>query len=176
MKSITDVFAKSVIDVLTNQEQIEARASIRLALTADSRLAIRTIQAIVESGQLTAAATPSPESFADLLLEFIDPVVINALIATPYEPTDIGSIAAMARLLSSVSEDKRTRLLSRVLSGLLVRVLSLSFPTFSPFSFFSYFFGFCTRSLSLFIPFFTTYRPAHRKGRVHGEQGLARRH
>ena len=96
MKSITDVFAKSVIDVLTNQEQIEARASIRLALTADSRLAIRTIQAIVESGQLTAAATPSPESFADLLLEFIDPVVINALIATPYEPTDIGSIAAMA--------------------------------------------------------------------------------
>ena len=167
MKSITDVFAKSVIDVLTSQEQIEARASIRLALTADSRLAILTIQAIVESGQLTTSATPSPESFADLLLEFIDPVVINALIATPYEPTDIGSIAAMARLLSSVAEDKRTRLHSRV--------LSLIFPLF-PFFFFSHSSGFCTPSLSFFIPFFTTYRPAHRKGRVHGEQGLARRH
>ena len=166
MKSITDVFAKSVIDVLTSQEQIEARASIRLALTADSRLAILTIQAIVESGQLTATATPSPESFADLLLEFIDPVVINALIATPYEPTDIGSIAAMARLLSSVSEDKRTRLHSRVPSGL----LSLShFPTFLILR--------VLHALSLFLSFFSpTYRPAHRKGRVHGEQGLARRH
>jgi len=118
----------------------------------------------VESGQLTAAATPSPESFADLLLEFIDPVVINALIATPYEPTDRGSIAAMARLLSSVSEDKRTRILTGP---------SLSFPTF-PFFFF-FLGGFFLHALSLFSFFFTTYRPAHRKGLVHGEQGLARR-
>ena len=93
-----------------NQEQSDARASIRSALTTDSRLAVRTIQAIVESGKLTATATPSPESFADLLLEFIDPVVINALIATPYAPTDTAPIAAMACLLSSVTEHKRTHL------------------------------------------------------------------
>ena len=53
---------------------------------------------------------------------------------------------------------------------------SLSFSHFFLFLFFFILRVLHALSLSFFILFFTTYRPAHRKGRVHGEQGLARRH
>lgn len=105
MANLVGVLAESIIELTKNPHQgrsDDARASIRAALAANSQLAIRTIQAIVVSSGIH-----SPESFAELLFEFIDPVVVNGLIATPYEPTDTDSIAALASLLSCVSPDKR---------------------------------------------------------------------
>ena len=53
---------------------------------------------------------------------------------------------------------------------------SLSFFPLFPFFPFLILWVLHTLPLSLFFTFSPTYRPAHRKGRVHGEQGLARRH
>jgi hypothetical protein len=105
MANLTGVLAESIIELAKNPhqgQQNDARAYIGAALAANSQLAIRTIQAIVSSG------IHSPESVAELLFEFIDPVVVNGLIATPYDPADTESISALASLLSSVSPDKRT--------------------------------------------------------------------
>ena len=111
MATLSAAFAESVLQVLTsqgqneNENENEARACIRAGLM-DRNLAIRTIQTIVSSDAFRAR-NPSPEAFAGLLFEFIDPCIINGLIATPYDPTDTESIEATASLLSCVSQDKR---------------------------------------------------------------------
>ena len=159
MANLVGVLAESIIELTKNPHQgrsDDARASIRAALAANSQLAIRTIQAIVVSSGIH-----SPESFAELLFEFIDPVVVNGLIATPYEPTDTDSIAALASLLSCVSPDKRAY------PKHYKRASFYLYP-WAPFFFFCLVFWLVPR---LCFP----YRPAHRKGSMHCERWLARR-
>jgi hypothetical protein len=156
MANLTGVLAESIIELTKNPhqgQQNDARAYICAALAANSQLAIRTIQAIVSSG------IHSPESVAELLFEFIDPVVVNGLIATPYDPADTESISALASLLSSVSPDKRTvpfsfsHPLSSSPSPLLFRLAPFNPPSF-----------FFSPSL------FARHRSVHRKGRMHCER------
>ena len=105
MAAMSDAVASSVLHLLANQGRSDARDSIRAALT-ESKLAIRVIQAIVSSTQFKAGR---PEPFAEILLETLDPRVVDGLIATPYAPNDTESAASMASLLCSVTQDKRTR-------------------------------------------------------------------
>ena len=104
MAVMSDALVLSVLHLLANPGRSDVRDYICAALK-QSNLAIRVIQAIVSSDQFKAG---SPEPFAELLLEPIDPRVVQGLIATPYAPNDTESAAAMASLLCSVTQDKRT--------------------------------------------------------------------
>ena len=104
MAALSDAVTKSVLHLLANQGRSDAAAPIRAALK-DCQLAIRVTRAIVSSDQFKAG---SPEPFAEFLLETIDPHVVEGLVATPYAPNDTDSAAAMASLLCSVTQDKRT--------------------------------------------------------------------
>ena len=104
MAVMSDAVTISVLHLLANQGRSEATDPIRAALK-DCQLAIRVIRAIVSSDQFKAG---SPEPFAEFLLEPIDPHVVDGLVATPYAPNDTESAAAMASLLCSVTQDKRT--------------------------------------------------------------------
>ncbi len=104
MAVMSDAVTNSVLHLIANQGRSDATDPIRAALK-DCQLAIRVIRAIVSSDQFKAG---SPEPFAEFLLEPIDPGVVEGLVATPYAPNDTESAAAMASLLCSVTQDKRT--------------------------------------------------------------------
>jgi hypothetical protein len=104
MAVMSDAVTKSVLHLLANQGRSDTTDPIRAALK-DCQLAIRVIRAIVSSDQFKAG---SPEPFAEFLLEPIDQRVVEGLVATPYAPNDTESAAAMASLLCSVDQDKRT--------------------------------------------------------------------
>jgi hypothetical protein len=104
MAVMSDAVTISVLHLLANQGPSDATDPIRAALK-DCQLAIRVTRAIVSSDQFKVG---SPEPFAEFLLEPIDPRVVDGLVATPYAPNDTDSAAAMASLLCSVTQDKRT--------------------------------------------------------------------
>ena len=126
MEALSDAVTKSVLHLLANQGRSDATDPIRAALK-DCQLAIRVIRAIVSSDQFKAG---SPEPFAEFLLEPIDPHVVDGLIATPYAPNDTESAAAMASLLCSVTQDKRTE--PPFSFTPLFRLAPLAFPSHSP--------------------------------------------